>query len=101
MLMLAGHVLRPFMPPTDAVELDADRLEAMRAGREQLRRMTGQDFGYDLARWHELLLGSPDWGYSHPYAWRTVRPAIEAALVDSDRQRLVAVLEQEGRGPRR
>jgi hypothetical protein len=98
MLMLAGHVLRRFRPPTDAVEPDADRLAAMRAGREQLRRMTGQDFVYDLGRWHELLLANPDWGYEHPYAWRAVRPAIEAALNDPDRLRLVAVLEQAERG---
>ncbi len=93
MLMLAGHVLRRSFVPPGTVEPDEVRLEAMQKGRESLRRLTGQDFGYDLARWHDLLLGSEDYGYRHPYAWRTVRPAIERTLTDADRLRLVKLLE--------
>jgi len=93
MLMLAGHALRRYHMPRGTVETDEDRLEAMRQGRQNLRRLTGQDFGYDLARWHAHLLGNDEWGYRHPYAWRTVRPAIERALTDADRLRLVKVLE--------
>jgi hypothetical protein len=52
----------------------------MRQGRQGLRTLTGQDFGYDLGRWHAHLLRSDEWGYWHPYAWRTVQPAIERAL---------------------
>ena len=38
-----------------------------RRGRKGLRECTGQDFGYDLAAWHEYLLTHDD-GYAHPYA---------------------------------
>jgi hypothetical protein len=99
MLMVAGHVLRPyrFVPPGTA-EQDQDRLAAMKTGRERLRRRTGHDCGYDLARWHELLLGSEgdEWGYRHPYAWSAVRLAIEQAIADPDRIRLIELLNQEG-----
>jgi hypothetical protein len=91
-LMLAGHVLRPGSEVTEE-----ERLKAMAMGRQQLRQFTGQDFGYDLNRWHEHLLTAKEEGYRHPYAWRTVRPAIEKAL-DDDRRRLVEKLEQ-GRDP--
>jgi hypothetical protein len=99
MLAVAGHVLRPYPVPPGTVEPDEERLDAMRAGREGLRRLTGQDCGYDLAAWHRLLLSNPDWGYTHPYARRAVHRAVEAALADPDRLRLVKVLEQEGPSP--
>lgn len=96
MLMLAGHVLRPFHVPPGTVEPDEDRLVSMKTGRERLRRRTGHDCGYDLAGWHELLLGSDDdWGYRHPDAWSVVRPAIEQAVNDPDRIRLAELLNRE------
>jgi hypothetical protein len=95
MLCLAGHVLRPVFVTPDTIEPDDDRLAAMKGGREGLRRLTGQDFGYDLARWHEFLAGNDEaWGYKHPYAWKTVNKAIEKAMDDPDRLRLVKVLEE-------
>jgi hypothetical protein len=94
MLMLAGHVLRRYLVPPDIVEPDGDRIEAMKEGRELLRGLTGEDFGDDLPRWHAFLIsGKDEWGYRHPYAWRTVRPAIERAMGDQDRLRLVWMLE--------
>jgi hypothetical protein len=33
-----------------------ERVEQMRTGRADLVRTTGQDFGYDLARWRDFLL---------------------------------------------
>jgi hypothetical protein len=91
-LMLAGHVLhrRPVEP--GKVESDEGRLRTMALGRARLRKWTGQDFGYDLRRWHEHLLADETTGYSHPHAWDTVRPAIERSLSDPDRERLVALL---------
>lgn len=97
--MLAGHVLRRYPVPSGTVEPDEDRLKAMRQGRENLRRLTRQDFGYDLARWHAHLLGNNEWGYRHPYGWRIVRPAIEQALTDPDRVRLVKLLEADSSHP--
>ena len=93
MLMLAGHVLRCYPVPQGTVEPDEDRLEAMRQGRESLRRLTGQDFGYDLARWHGYLLENDQWDYQHPYEWQVVQPAIERVLTDPDRLRLAKLLE--------
>jgi hypothetical protein len=95
MLMLAGHVLRSCPVPPGTIEPDEDRLKEMAEGREGLLRHTGNDFGYDLAKWHKLLLDDEDdqWGYRHPYAWRVVRPAIEKAIQDQDRLRLVKMLE--------
>jgi hypothetical protein len=62
---------------------------------EHLRSLTKQDFEYDLAKWHELLVGNDEeWGYKHPYAWRTVKRAIEKAMEDPDRLRLVRLLEE-------
>jgi hypothetical protein len=97
MLMLAGHVISRHYVPPGTVEPDEDRLQQMRVGRQRLCRLTGQDFGYDLGRWHAFLTDAEDeHGYQHPYAWSAVRPAIEKALKDSDRLRLVKFLEGDG-----
>jgi hypothetical protein len=94
MLMLAGHVIHRHPVSPSTVEPDEARLRAMAMGRARLRLLTGQDFGYDLRRWHEYLLADEDTGYRHPYAWGVVRPAVEEALADPNRERLVARLEQ-------
>jgi hypothetical protein len=88
MLGLAGHDLDNQEPSEE------ERRIAIARGRSFLVRMTGQDFGYDLNRWHEYLLESHSAQYRHPYAWRAVRPAVERAIEDSERLRLVAILEQ-------
>jgi hypothetical protein len=95
MLRLAGHVLQRYVVPPGTVEPDEERLRSMKAGKKSLCSLTGEDFGYDLARWHEWLLANDDVGYKHPYAWRTVRPAIERAIADPDRIRLAGLLEAE------
>ncbi len=69
MLELAGYVLPARNSAPDAVAPDADRLRAMTQGREQLRSRTDEDCGYDLRRWHEVLLsGGLMREYKHPYA---------------------------------
>ncbi len=93
MLMLAGHVLHR-LHESGMVEPDQERLDAMRQGRKALCQLTGQDFGFDLARWHEYLLSDNRHGYKHPYAGRVVKRAIEEALHDQDRLRLVNQLEE-------
>ena len=95
MLMLAGHVMRGFFVQPGTVEPEKERLKSMAMGRASLRRLTGQDFGYDLKRWNDYLLATKDSGYRHPYAWRIVRPAIAKALEDQDRLVVVEKLEQE------
>jgi hypothetical protein len=98
MLMMAGHVVSRSAHKPPGVPPDEDRLAAMRTGREGLRRRTGRDRGYDLGAWHELLMGSEgdEWGYRHPWSWARVRAAVERAIDDPDRSRLVMLLEQEG-----
>lgn len=95
MLMLAGFLLR--RSAVETPETDEDRLAAMRLGREMLRRLMGQDHGYDLRKWHEALLADAEVarGYKHPYAWRVVRRAIESAFADPNRERLVGLLDSE------
>lgn len=88
MLGLAGHVLGNQEPSEE------ERRIAIARGRSSLARATGQDFGYDLNRWHEYLLKSHSAQYRHPYAWSAVRPAVERAFEDSERLRLVSILEQ-------
>lgn len=105
MLMLAGHVLERHRfvvggKPDPKDDPDEARLASMKTGRDRLCRLTGHDCGYDLSRWHELLLGDDEdeWGYRHPYAWGSVCPTIEEAINDPDRLRLLQMLAQEGLG---
>ena len=73
------------------------RLESMRQARVRLHRLTGQNFGYDLAGWHEFLVHSPDdYGYRHPYARKRATATIERLINDRDRHHLVACLEKRG-----
>ncbi len=93
MLGLAGLTFTRegrFQPVKD----EQRRKRAMRRGRRELREITGQDFGYDLAAWHEYLLENDD-GYSHPYAREGFEQVILEAIADPDRQRLAAELAQE------
>lgn len=93
MLELAGLTFTregTFQPVKDQQR----RKRTMRHGRRELREMAGQDFGYDLAAWHEYLLGR-DEGYAHPYARPGFEEFILEAIADPDRQRLAAELTQE------
>jgi hypothetical protein len=78
----------------EPAKTEQKRKRAMRRGRRELRQITGQDFGYDLAAWHEYLLAH-DEGYSHPYAREGFEQFILDAVVDAERQRLAAELAQE------
>jgi hypothetical protein len=73
-----------------------ERLANMRDGREALVGATGQDLGYDLAAWHDYLRTRPDTGYTHPYGYSGVRRAVEEALNEPERLRLVQRLGAEG-----
>lgn len=70
-----------------------ERMRNMQRGLASLRRETAQDFGYDLAAWHDYLRDHPKTGYTHPYAFAAVRKAVEDALDDPERARLVGMLE--------
>lgn len=92
MLKLAGIALSR-RRPEETISTDGDRIQAIRDGRSQLVRLTKRDFGYDLPRWHRFLRGG-EFGYEHPYGWQRVKVAIEEAILDPDRKRLVEILVQ-------
>lgn len=77
---------------------DDKRIGEMKASRDDLCKLTGQDFGYDLAAWHHFLIKSEAHSvqYTHPYAWYKVRPKILELIKDRTRLRLVRELEQAG-----
>src|SRR5262245_4594452 len=89
MLGLAGHVV------TDPAASEEQRRKAIARGRWELKKSTGQDFGFDLRAWHQHLIATQSEEYCHPYAWRTVSPAIERAIEDAERLQLVAALQHE------
>ena len=74
---------------------DAERLENMKRGLEYLKKETGEDFGYDLAAWHEFLLTDEEYGYTHPYGFSGVKEAVEVANNDAEYARVVSLAEQE------
>lgn len=107
MLQLAGHVL---VRGWDGDVTDEQRLAAIEEGHAALVARIGRDLGYELGAWHEQLLSDPNLRgeYRHVYAWRRVFAAVEAALADPNRDRLVAALRtrlrrppETGPGPRR
>ena len=89
MLGLAGYILDRL--DEDRPASDGKRINAIRNARQELKRLTGVDHGYDLKAWADYL-SAGDFGYDHPYAWRGVRTAIENAAQDLDRGRLLDVL---------
>src|SRR5687768_465952 len=61
------------------------RKRAMRKGLHSLQQTTGVDFGYDAAAWRDFLIEFGDeFGYTHPYAYKTVDKAVLAALADPE-----------------
>jgi hypothetical protein len=91
MLALGGDVDVGLMEdPTDG-----QRVSAMGRALSNLRRDTGQDFGYDLEAWHHYLISSKEHSeeYTFHYAWKAVEPAILALIHDADRHRLVQQIE--------
>lgn len=97
MLRLAGYSVHWGERDIRLANSDEDCLAEMRDGRVGLREATGQDFGYDLAAWRTYLLTAPadKHGYRHPYAFRGVDSAVERAIENDRRSRLVAQLASE------
>ena len=61
------------------------RKRAMMAGAHALKRATDADHGYDAAAWRDFLIEAGDeFGYTHPYAYRAVDKAVQAAIADPD-----------------
>src|SRR5262245_60860914 len=63
----------------------------IRAGREMLVKLTGEDFGYDLAAWHAHLKESREGGYT--WARTVVLPNVmKEALASEEWRRTVQEL---------
>ncbi len=97
MLGLGGEVAHWPMGQTT----DDQRTSQMIASRENLRALTGRDFGYDLAAWHDYLMNSEEHAeeYTFPYAWAAVQRKILDLFQDPNRIRLVGMLEASGEQP--
>lgn len=68
--------------------------ECIRSGRKTLFRITGKDFGYDLAKWHDYLKETGEGGY--PYRKNTGLPKImKTALKSPSWCKIVATLSTE------
>jgi hypothetical protein len=57
--LICGIALPRFVPNAPNVSV------RIRDGHDQLVRLTGQDFGYDLQAWHDYLKVSRDGGYTY------------------------------------
>jgi len=66
LLQLAGIVIarRQVVDEPSHPQID----QARKDGHEALKRLTDQDFGYDVMRWYEYLI-TQDYGLDHPYAF--------------------------------
>jgi hypothetical protein len=84
-LRLIGYDLRRGRGPSTLEMPDEQRMAIMRAGLEELKRRTGQNFGFDLRAWPEYLRAHSQ-EYRHPYAYRRVHR--EALLRSTDEKYL-------------
>lgn len=71
------------------------RAAGMARGRQMLKRICQQDFGYDLLAWHNYLLRTNLGGYNSSNFHLKVPKAIAAALVDPVWLQCVAAAESE------
>ena len=84
--LICGHRLPPFVPSPE------DIIERLRMGHDQLVRLTGKDFGYDLQAWHDFLKESRDGGYTYGrniVLPKVMKAALESAEWQEARKRLV------------
>ena len=69
--------------------------EGIARGRQQLARMTGRDFGYDLMAWHNHLVESNVGGYRSAGRHGGYPDAIQRALGNREWQAAVRLAEAE------
>lgn len=72
---------------------DESLSQRIRTGHRMLRRITGKDFGYELARWHSHLKVSREGGYT----WgRNIElpKVMQAALASSEWREAVRTIEE-------
>ena len=61
--------------------------------------LTGEDFGFDIASWHEYLSRTDAHGYTRVYSYERVLEIVEATLNDMNflkkRSSLIETLDEE------
>ncbi|MFQ6550644.1 hypothetical protein AADZ90_022100 [Aestuariibius sp. 2305UL40-4] len=99
MLFLSGFGSSQEDGVRDLVKMqeEARIIECMAQGRKMLKKVTGQDFGYSLAKWHDFLINDKkaSKSYMRPSTWRGVENAIMIELRNPDRERLESLAENE------
>lgn len=72
----------------------------LRKGREWLVSITGQDFGYDVARWHIHLIKTNAGGYKWSNKHNGFAAMVKLAMANPQWQMAVeALIQQESRPP--
>jgi hypothetical protein len=86
--LICGNRLPPFAESRTV----GDMTERIKSGHDWLVHISGKDFGYDLAAWHDYLKESRDGGYT--WAATIVLPAImEAALASKEWRKAVRQIQ--------
>jgi hypothetical protein len=78
---------------------DEEKINKMTSGRKLLNKMTGKDYGFDLAGWRNFLMNddeNDEFGYNHPYAFESVDKAIQKSLSNTSRESLIAEIRKRG-----
>lgn len=80
LLMLAGYVFsrRGIHPNPTAGEI----AQAQETGLAALKRLTQQDFGYDVLAWHQFLSENSQFDYLHPYGYQTTVSLLKNRGID-------------------
>lgn len=75
---------------------EEDRIDAMRKALLSLQELTGQDFGYDLEKWHHYLQSSDEFkkAYTFRSGWTEVCAGIKELIADKDHSRRVELAQQ-------
>jgi len=80
------------LPPFAESRIVGDMTERIKSGHDWLVQISGKDFGYDLAAWHDYLKESRDGGYT--WAGTIGLPGImEAALASKEWRRAVRQIQ--------
>ena len=71
LMQLAGLVVkgraRVLAPSAEQTQHSRDE------GLRNLKKLTGQDFGFDVEKWFEYLKTQGDFGVTHPYGYASMR----------------------------
>jgi hypothetical protein len=94
MIGLIGYSVKRAGLPLDISE--EEQSHNICRARCALVKLTGEDFGFDIASWHDYLTEMEEHGYTLVYSYSNVLENVETAPGDKDflqkRSRLIVVL---------